>query len=334
MGISGNLKTMEFSELLQWCKNGQKMGTLTLSREGIVKNIYFEAGRIISAGSNDPREYLGQFFVNQGLISEVQLKEAFETQKQTGVLLGKILVMTGLVEEKQLEETLRVKIMETIFDIFLWREGVFHFHDEQLSYSGLHIQIEMDVDSCVFEGARRYDEYMRCRKLLPHNGIRFKRTELVPSDLEKKPRLKRLLELLGTGRSVGELCLEFHSNEYKILVKLQELLTKRLIAIDEKSLQALAPEESEKSSATRYPSEKEELDSLYRDFLPPDRVPQLLSGLDSLESYRLSSEEAYIISRINGEWDISSIVMISPIKEIGTLRILKRFLDEKIIILA
>ena len=65
--------------------------------------------------------------------------------------------------------------------------------------------------------------------------------------------------------------------------------------------------------------------------LQPTQVPYLSKDLKALKDCALSSEEAFVLSRINGEWDIQSIVMISPIQELQTLRILLRFLNNKII---
>ena len=59
MGITGNLKTMVLSELLQWLSLGLKSGTLLVEGRGIQKRIYFSEGRISSTSSSDPREYLG-----------------------------------------------------------------------------------------------------------------------------------------------------------------------------------------------------------------------------------------------------------------------------------
>src|SRR5512132_2888729 len=132
MGVSGNLRTMLPGDLLQWLSLGQKTGTLVLSRAGVEKKIFFRKGRVISSASNDPREYLGQFLISHGFLTEPELKKAMEVQQQSGILIGKILVMIEVISEKDLLRLMRLKAEEEIYDIFLWKEGDFHFLDDEL----------------------------------------------------------------------------------------------------------------------------------------------------------------------------------------------------------
>src|SRR5437773_8590218 len=117
MGVSGNLKTMLPGDLLQWLSLGQKTGTLVVTNGAVEKKIFFRAGRVISSASNDPREYLGQFLVSHGYITEPELKKAMEVQLQSGILLGKILVMIEAISEEDLLRLMRLKAGEEIYDI-------------------------------------------------------------------------------------------------------------------------------------------------------------------------------------------------------------------------
>jgi hypothetical protein len=77
-GLNGNLKTMSLADFLQWAGSGRKVGTLRLRSDALEKKIYFQDGAIIGSSSNDPREYLGQFMLSEGIITEQQLKDAFD----------------------------------------------------------------------------------------------------------------------------------------------------------------------------------------------------------------------------------------------------------------
>src|SRR5438093_11338832 len=99
MGLSGTFRTMLPGDLLQWLSLGQKTGLLLVINRGVEKRIFFEDGRVISTGSNDPREYLGQFLMSHGFLSEQELVKAMEVQQQSGILLGKILVMIDVISE-------------------------------------------------------------------------------------------------------------------------------------------------------------------------------------------------------------------------------------------
>ena len=329
MSFSGSLQTLHFSEILQWCKSGERTGTLTVGRKGIRKDIFFEDGKIISAGSNDPREYLGQYLIALGKITEEQLNKAFAVQSITRILIGKILVVQKAITEDELENILAAKIMEMIFNIFLWQTGKFHFDEKKFSRKDRRIQIEIDIDHCIFEGARRVDEWKRCRAVFPSDRIFFIWGDNDPGDFDDKSMERRILGLVEIGKSIEEMCLELRIDSFTLLAQLFDLHRGGYIkGAGEKKKRKTAP------AARKFRSPKEEKDYLYGNVLPSEKVPSLLKSLNELKGFNLTSEEAFILSRINGRWDIKSIVVMSPINELVILRIMKRLLDEKIITLA
>src|SRR2546425_4966330 len=113
-GVTGSLKTMSLPDLLQWAGSGRKTGTLSLKSGPLHKKIYLQAGAIIGSSSNDSREYLGQFMLSEGIITEQQLKDAFDLQAQTRVMLGRILVKKGLVSEGKVGEIGRASCRERV----------------------------------------------------------------------------------------------------------------------------------------------------------------------------------------------------------------------------
>ncbi len=85
MGVSGNLKTMLPGDLMQWLSLGQKTGTLVVRSKSVEKKIFFKEGRVISSASNDPRDYLGQFLISHGFISEQEKRKRRSTTSSCGV---------------------------------------------------------------------------------------------------------------------------------------------------------------------------------------------------------------------------------------------------------
>ena len=170
MAITGNLRTMQLSELLQWLSMGQKTGTLAIRGGSGEKRIYFQNGRIISSSSTIEREYLGHFLVSYGYITEEELTKAMEVQEESKILLGKILVMIGAIAEEDLVDLIRIKACETIFDIFLWPEGAFHFIDGEIPQRPM-IPIAIDVTGIVMEGLRRYDAVSYTHLTLPTSDL-------------------------------------------------------------------------------------------------------------------------------------------------------------------
>jgi hypothetical protein len=78
-------------------------------------------------------------------------------------------------------------------------------------------------------------------------------------------------------------------------------------------------------------AEEESIKQLYAAPLLPDAVPKLLIPADSLSQQQLGSQEGFLLSRINDEWDVKSILSICPFREVDSLRMLKTLLDRRII---
>jgi hypothetical protein len=53
--------------------------------------------------------------------------------------------------------------------------------------------------------------------------------------------------------------------------------------------------------------------------------------MDQLEHERLGPQEGFVLSRINGESDIESILSVCPFREADTLRMIKKLLDGGIV---
>ena len=73
------------------------------------------------------------------------------------------------------------------------------------------------------------------------------------------------------------------------------------------------------------------LKQIYTAPLLPNAVPRVLISEDGLTDQQLGPQEAFLLSRMNGEWDVSSILSICPFREVDSLRMIKTLLDRGII---
>jgi hypothetical protein len=214
MGLSGNLKTMLPGDLLQWLSLGQKTGTLVVSNKRVEKKIFFKNGRVISSASNDPREYLGQFLMSHGYLSEPELKKAMEVQQQSRILLGKILVMIDVISETDLRRFMRLKAEEEIYDIFLWNDGDFYFVDDDLPQMEM-IPLQVDVTGIIMEGTRRVDEWMRIRETVPNEAV----IPVILKDVESEELEEveePIVRAIDGRRSIAEIVLESRSSAFTV----------------------------------------------------------------------------------------------------------------------
>jgi hypothetical protein len=81
----------------------------------------------------------------------------------------------------------------------------------------------------------------------------------------------------------------------------------------------------------REEAEKKFIAQVYQGGLSPGAVAELLVSLEQLEHERLGPEEGFVLSRINGESDIESILSVCPFREADTLRMIKKLLDSGVI---
>jgi hypothetical protein len=78
-------------------------------------------------------------------------------------------------------------------------------------------------------------------------------------------------------------------------------------------------------------SEAAFVDKAYRHFLPPNKIPRLTRPVESLATEGISPTEFFLLSRVDGTWDVKSIVQIAPLRETDTLRTLKRMREAGVI---
>jgi hypothetical protein len=57
----------------------------------------------------------------------------------------------------------------------------------------------------------------------------------------------------------------------------------------------------------------------------------MLISFEQLEQLGLDPQEGFVLSRINGELDVASVVSLCPFREADTLRMIKKLLDQAVI---
>lgn len=370
-------------DLLQWLSLGQKTGTLVVSNSRVEKKIFFRNGRVISSASNDPREYLGQFLMSHGYLTEPELKKAMEVQQQSRILLGKILVMIDVITEPELQRFMRLKAEEEIYDIFLWNDGDFFFVDDELPQMEM-IPLQVDVTGIIMEGTRRVDEWARIRETIPNEAvIPMLLTEVDYTDLEEVE--EPIVRAIDGRRSIAELILESRSSAFTVSSTVSALVRHGFARLLDPSTQKMKKIVEEailtpKPVASEFNEDDEILSLLngaqnalrQRDFektqrllraaqnldpnhpkirsaikgaetvilgelrgqgLADNKVPKVAKALEEITQMNFSPNEGFILSRINGTWDIGSLIKISPIRETDAMLIFYKLWRDGIIAL-
>ncbi len=231
MSISGNLQTMELSELLQWVAQGSRTGTLVIETEETAKRIYFSKGKIIASGSTLESEQLGHFLVSRGYINNEELTKAIAMQGETGMLLGKILVTIGGISEEELLELLVLQTEESVYDLFDWTEADFRFIDNETLTRGM-IPLALDVTAITLQGMNRLDEWSRIRKLISSSAA----VPVIVADLDLSARSaadQRILNAINDRSSIHEICRTSRTSEFLVSRLLMRELQKKRVKVVE-----------------------------------------------------------------------------------------------------
>ncbi|HVO31921.1 MAG TPA: response regulator, partial [bacterium] len=169
--IEGGFADDSFERLLLRIEGGRENGVLTAFRGTVVKKIVFHEGSIAFAGSNDPRELIGQSFVSAGLITEAELKEAMAQQSANHEPLAKVLQKVSRVSREQADDAVRRKFEECLLDVFLWADGGWTY-SSALPGAPPENALHIPLGALRVEGLRRRGEWKALSQKFPSEEVR------------------------------------------------------------------------------------------------------------------------------------------------------------------
>src|SRR6266542_3757961 len=338
MSLAGDFHTFPLTELLAWIAMHELTGTVHFNRQSTKKQFVVEKGKLDASWSNDPRETLGQALVRNLLIGEEALFSALLRQEKDGRRLGEILVADGVLTEEQLIQTLRANAEEHVCDRFL-----------------------------VEEGRHRLEHWERIKERFPSPEVTF--TVSRAGHAVEDPLERQILGLAAAGKTLAAISLETRRSTFDTALRLADLCDREALAVEEVTAYAesdpvgqiitfLARAEENLAqqrfdAALGYYERVLALDGLnqkakkgliavpearkaakVRQKVALDKVPILLMGALTLSQQKFDPHEGFVLSRINGQWDVRSILKLCPMPEEEALMIFVRLLDRKVIELA
>jgi hypothetical protein len=203
--LQGGLETFRLPEVLTFLSTTRKTGTLVAAHENQKASVYFDAGALVFAASNQQSLRLGELLLRKKRITRAELEQVDARMQSDGTPFGQLAVQLGIFTEAQLRDALKIQVSEILFDAFLWKGGTFVFFDE-MSLPPYAITISVDLANLIMEGARRIGEWEECVRLLPHKSAVFR---VVPSPGAEKITLSldewKVLFLINGRRTLEEL---------------------------------------------------------------------------------------------------------------------------------
>lgn len=335
-----------------------------MTRLSTKKRLAFRDGFLDWSSSNDPRETIGQALVRERLITEEALFTALLKQETDKRRLGEILIGDGLLTEAQLMKTLRSNSEALLYELFLWADGRFDFDDAsppKESPSDLRI----DLRTLLEEGRHRRERWQELRKRFPTSEMTFK--ALGDPEQIANPARKQLVVLAAEGKTLAAISLQARRSQYDTALLIAGLCDEGFLAVENIEagvaetdpvalIQALLAGAEMRLKEGRFDAAIEAyervlaLDGVNQaakkgliavadsrrkakvaETIPLDKIPVLRLGAMALAKEQFDPQEGFVLSRVNGQWDVRSILKLCPIPEDDALVIFTRLLDRQVI---
>ena len=348
MSLRGALSTMSAEDVLEWVGRRKLSAPITFERRGLVRSLVVEDGAIVWASSNRRDEQLGVILVRSGLVAERALADALEARAETGVPLGKVLLMSGLMTEADLVDILATKIRETVTDVITWHDGSFDVVPRgQSPATGVNAQLSIDV--CLTVARRRATRMTEIMDILGADDVTF---FVPPGATAPPPKEGDLIDtakawgLAGDRHTAADIAATFAAERYATYDKLVQMVQAGKLVIDRRhrertnsalelaagargrlrqgdragalvmAMRALHQDPSDPDVRKTFAqSERARVAEVAKQLLSRHRVPKRLKEPPA----DLAPSEKYLAQRVDGRWDLLSIVRASGIREAEAL---------------
>jgi hypothetical protein len=177
MALKGNLKDFSTTQLLNLIHLARKTGALTLQIQSGVTTLFFREGKLVHTTTSGQDGHLASVLARAGKLSDEQAKIIrARAGNQSDKELGMLLISAGYVTQRDIVDSVRVDFLETVYGLFAWSDGLFHFEPNQLPPEDA-ITVPIDLENIILEGSRRVKEWERLQDELPDLNMALKFTD-------------------------------------------------------------------------------------------------------------------------------------------------------------
>jgi predicted ArsR family transcriptional regulator len=280
-----------------------------------------------------------------------------------------VLVDSGVITKNEVIEVLEIRTLDIIYDLFIWKVGTFEFCAAgplPADFTRVHVE----PNRVVMEGVYRSDEMSRFQTLIPSDRTVMELGSGWTSSVGVGKTTRQLLYFLEKRMTVAEISYNMHSSPFEVYGQLYELVQKGLARVSGELPETSEPEHkppapdqpedlltfasreldqgradkalsaihtvlerepnNEAAHALLVKAEQKVIAKLYQE-MSPAGVPKIVISTEELANKEIGPQEGFVLSRINGEWDVQSILSICPFREADSLGMIKKLLDKGII---
>ncbi len=366
MSVRGALSTMPAEDVLEWVARRKLSAPLTFERRGVVRSLGVEEGSVVWASSNRREEQLGVILVRSGLVAERALADALEARAETGVPLGKVLLMSGLISEIDLVEILATKIRETVTDIVTWSDGTFDVVP-RTSTPATGVDAQLPIEICLTIARRRHARMTDIMHVLGGDDVAFYCPPAAQPPTGEDGQvidLGKLWTLAGDRHTAADIAAAFAGERFAAFDGLARMVTAGKLTVDRRhrertnsavelaagargrlrqgdragalamAAQALHQDPSDPEVRRTFTAiERARVAEIAKSMLSRHRVPRRVRDISQLDpgDQGLIELDLELAQRVDGRWDLLSLVKASGVREAEALLAFARLADAGVV---
>lgn len=176
MALKGNLRDFSIHQLFNLINLAHKTGLLAVRPAPVVNaanghtspaTLFFREGRLIHAAFEGKPARLTDVLVQVGRLTPEQAQVVNQRSRiDTDKELGLLLIQNGYLNQNDIIQGVRGYLLETVYQLFTWASGDFHFEPNQLPPEE-RITVPLSLENVILEGSRRQQEWERLRDEIP-----------------------------------------------------------------------------------------------------------------------------------------------------------------------
>lgn len=303
MSIEGSVRTFPAADLLDWLGRSGRTGSVSFGRGDLVRALGIDGGEVVWASSNRVGDALSQVLRSRQIIDDAGLEAAAVREVEAGCMLGQALVDAEVLPASAVRKHLGDQIREAVCAVVSWSDGWFRFVPE-VRERRPRLDASLPLDE-LLALARPMAADWGALALLWLEGGRLVR-------VEDAGEIGALIDELGERATVAAVIARACSSRFEALCQLAALIGARAV---------VGAAQKKRAEARTRAAQRTAIAALSRELLGSYRVPRRLDGVNESE---LDDGERYLLGRVDGCWDLFSLVSSSKLGELETLMTFKR----------
>lgn len=237
MALKGRLRDFSLAQLLNLVNLARKSGLLTIDAPQGHASLYFREGKLIHAALNGPEAGSGDLarvLTRAGKVTPDQIRMLqAQGRARSDKELGLLLINAGYMGQAEILQSLRAHLLEVVYAIFTWDDGLFEFEQHVAPPTG-SISVPISLENIILEGRRRREELAELQTELPSLDVTLRFADGPGANL-RNINLSvdewRVISFINPRNTVAQIAQYNNMNEFQVRKIVSKLLREGLVEI-------------------------------------------------------------------------------------------------------